>query len=197
MRLTRASLINIAQDYQRNKARRFSNREKFSLPITRFLRFIRVSETNFYNGTPCWEWLGSKTGAGYGDFCIDGRRGKKFRTTAHQFSHVYFIGAVRRGREIDHLCNNRGCVSPLHLEVVTHSENVRRSYERGRVAYRKKRPTHCPKGHEYTPENTALTKKSLYCKACNKLSCKRSRLKRLGRATELSVDAEHLLLDIM
>ena len=51
--------------------------------------------------------------------------------------------------ELDHLCRVIACWNPWHLEEVTHAENVRRGRGNG---YREK--THCPKGHEYTPENT-------------------------------------------
>lgn len=118
------------------------------------LEKIRVSDERAYAGTPCWEWIGAKTKDGYGP---------------HKEFYEYFIGAVPLGHEIDHLCNNRACCSPLHLEAVTHAENQRRAYKRGRKVARRSRPTHCPHDHEYTPENTRFTKQGwLQCKTCDR-----------------------------
>lgn len=71
---------------------------------------------------PCWEWTGSKT-RGYGNIG-DGRT----LILAHRWSHEHFIGPIPDGYEVDHVCRNRGCVRPEHLEAVTHSENVRRAW---------------------------------------------------------------------
>jgi hypothetical protein len=67
-------------------------------------------------------------------------------------------GAIPDGLHIDHLCRNRACCHPDHLEAVTPRENVRRGV-RSQV-------THCPKGHEYTPENTKVKRGRRNCRAC-------------------------------
>jgi len=92
------------------------------LAIIRFLEKITVSETRFFNGTPCWEWQGTKSN-GYGQFRDDGRRGSK-KSSPHQFSHIYFIGEIPEGMEPDHLCRNRGCGSPFHIEAVSKSNGI-------------------------------------------------------------------------
>lgn len=126
-------------------------------PIWRFFEKIEISTTRFYNGTACWEWTGSKTN-GYGQFRPDGRRGAK-RSSPHQYAYEAFIGPIPEGMEPDHLCQNRSCGNPLHLEAVTHEENMRRV---------SKRRTHCKQGHELTEENTSYAGGLRRCKQCGR-----------------------------
>lgn len=142
-------------------------------PIERFLALVDVVPG------ACWPWKGSKSKDGYGQFTLSGRRGeKRIRIAPYRFIWEHFNGPMPEGLEPDHTCNNRKCCNPEHIEPVTHSENQIRSYRRGRkrpgVDYRaaKSRPTHCPKGHEYTPENTYHTTNStIYCRECNRAAC--------------------------
>lgn len=71
----------------------------------------------------CWEWRGQKTLTGYGSFPLERGRG----IMAHRFAYQQLVGEIPEGLELDHLCRNRGCVNPDHLEPVTHLENMRRS----------------------------------------------------------------------
>lgn len=96
--------------------------------IIRFLEKIRVSETAFHDGSPCWEWIGCvHPVTGYGQFRVDARRCvKRYLTSPHRFAHMYFIGPIPEDYEVDHHCRNRTCANPLHLEAVTLQENRQR-----------------------------------------------------------------------
>lgn len=108
--------------------------------------------------TPCWLYLGSLTSNGYGKASVAGRT-----ALAHRAAYEALVGPIPPGLQLDHLCRNRACYNPAHLEPVTQRENLRR----GRNSNAEK--THCPLGHEYSDENTyvcARGKRS--CKTCNR-----------------------------
>lgn len=117
----------------------------------------------------CWEWMAHKTERGYGTFYAPS--GKMVQ--AHRYAWELLVGPIPEGMEIDHLCRNHSCVSPPHLEPVPHRENVIRGAASTVQKLRAQRITHCPYGHEYTPENTMIRKGtgSRYCRACNRLRC--------------------------
>jgi hypothetical protein len=71
----------------------------------------------------CWPWTGKHTAAGYGRALIDGAPRQR---SAHTIAYELLIGPIAIGLEPDHLCLNKGCVNPAHLEPVTHAENTRR-----------------------------------------------------------------------
>jgi hypothetical protein len=97
----------------------------------------------------CWEWLGAKNG-GYGRFHLRSQ-GPGRATAAHRVSYELLVGPIPDGLTLDHLCRNRGCVNPAHLEPVTNKTNILRGES---FSADHARRTHCPHGHEYTPENT-------------------------------------------
>jgi hypothetical protein len=106
----------------------------------------------------CWEWTGAITRLGYGNAYVGGRT-----MLAHRAVYEALVGPVPNGLTLDHLCRNRGCVNPAHLEPVTHRENVLRGEG---FAARHARKTHCPRGHPYDEKNTEWYRGGRYCRAC-------------------------------
>lgn len=101
------------------------------------------------NEDGCWIWKGYINKHGYSNM--------------HRKSYQVFIGDIPPRHDIDHVCRNRACVNPDHLEAVTRLEKVLRST----VGLRKKARTHCTHGHEYSSKNTYIFNGSRQCKACN------------------------------
>lgn len=77
--------------------------------------------------TKCWPWPGTKDRLGYGRFAYNDPDTKRTRAVSmHRVAYEAFRGPIPVGLELDHLCCNRDCYNPTHLEAVTHAENVRR-----------------------------------------------------------------------
>lgn len=87
---------------------------------------------------PCWVWLGHvcvSARSGYGLIKRGGVGSKNASPAqAHRVAYELYVGPVPDGLEPDHLCGNKACVNPAHLEPVTHSENLRRGFQRIREA---------------------------------------------------------------
>jgi hypothetical protein len=110
----------------------------------------------------CWEWTGAHADTGYAQVRANGRT-----AYAHRISYEMHKGPIPDGLHIDHLCRNRGCVNPAHMEAVTKKENDRRGMSPLGFNYRK---THCIRGHEFDSVNTYITSRGFrMCKACNRL----------------------------
>lgn len=107
----------------------------------------------------CWNWTGATRGDGHGHLVRDGRW-----TGAHRYAYQITRGPIPTGLVIDHLCRNGLCVNPDHLEPVTQRVNTLRGVG---FAARNAVKTHCPQGHEYTPENTYLSRRNQRtCRTC-------------------------------
>jgi hypothetical protein len=94
--------------------------------------------------TGCWEWTASLS-TGYGQCFIGGRVDK-----AHRVTYMALVGPIPEGLVLDHLCRNRACCNPEHLEPVSNKENILRGVS---PSANQARRTHCRKGHPLEGEN--------------------------------------------
>ena len=112
----------------------------------------------------CWNWKKSLRN-GYSVFHIPGLNSGY----GHIFSYILLVGKIPDGLVIDHLCRNRGCVNPKHMELVTLGENSLRGLSLPAINLKKKV---CVNGHEFSKENTLLMKdyrgNFRRCKECNR-----------------------------
>lgn len=115
--------------------------ERKRLPATE--RFWAKVEKNGSNG--CWLWT-SAISRGYGTFWLDSKP-----VYAHRFAYEQLIGSIPEDTEIDHLCRNRVCVNPEHMELVTTRQNILRGEGHTALNARK---THCLRGHQFDLFNT-------------------------------------------
>lgn len=109
----------------------------------------------------CWNYLLYKSKKGYGQFSWKGKL-----VNAHKFSYELINSKVPDGMTLDHLCRNRKCVNPKHLEIVTRTENVMRGEG---VCAKNKRKTHCKRGHKLSGSNLRLDKDGRHCRTCEKM----------------------------
>ena len=133
-------------------------------PIERFQRNYQIIDD-------CWIWQKSKFNNGYAQFKVEG-----INQGAHRWAYLYFKGEISEGLVIDHLCRNRDCVNPDHLEAVTQRENVMRGEG---LAAKLAKVTICPKGHPYDETNGGIRKNGhRYCRACHNAEGAKWRAKR-------------------
>ncbi len=135
----------------------------------RFMAKVKISESN-----DCWNWDAYVDPDGYGRFVLNGRT---FR--AHRASYVLFIGPIPDGLEIDHLCRNRGCVNPSHIEAVSRRTNWLRSQSPSAINLSK---THCINGHAFDTANTRTGRNGMrYCRRCNADAAARYHARKKGK----------------
>lgn len=107
----------------------------------------------------CWAWTGGCQSGGYGVLHT-----KDKTWLAHRFSWTFANGSIPEGMQVLHHCDNPPCVRPEHLFIGTQKDNLQDMARKGRG--RKPSVTHCPRGHEYTEENTYEYRGGRTCRTC-------------------------------
>jgi hypothetical protein len=138
-------------------------REPYPALFDRFVDKVNIVDSG------CWEWTGWTNGVSYGKF-YGGKDAPK--AYAHRWLYEQVVEPIPEGLTLDHLCRNTLCVNPDHLEPVTGAVNTARGTMLERAVAYQHAKTHCPHGHEYTPENTyrwaGRGGKQRMCKACGR-----------------------------
>jgi hypothetical protein len=114
----------------------------------------------------CWIWKKKVSKAGYGRYSVRRKNLPTKDYTVHRIIYELLVGPVPQGLELDHLCRNRRCCNPAHLEAVTHKVNNNRGMGPSGINSRK---THCKNGHAFTEENTCYLmnpKQKRRCRIC-------------------------------
>lgn len=107
----------------------------------------------------CWIWTGAgvrgEGARGYGLFWSSGHL-----VSAHRWAYIRRYGLIADGLVVDHLCEVKACVNPVHLQAVSPYENNRRAGTVGR--------TYCRKGHPFDAANTYHYNGKQHCRRCRR-----------------------------
>ncbi len=125
---------------------------KLHMPLQeRFLKYVEKLES-------CWEWRGARSGDGYGTFQLPNKL-----IGAHRMAYILYKGEIPAGLCVCHKCDNPICINPEHLFLGTVVDNNRDRDTKGRG---RKITTVCPRGHQYTEENTYRSGRYKDCRKC-------------------------------
>lgn len=138
-------------------------------------RFRRSYVEVVANG--CWEWQLFKDEDGYGYMKLGSRTdGTRRQERAHRFAYECFVAAIPAGLQIDHLCRNRSCVNPEHMEPVTQLVNTQRGWRATKL--------YCPSGHPLFGPNLRIASANgqRVCKECQRHAVRENYVKTHGAA---------------
>jgi hypothetical protein len=129
----------------------------------------RLAEKAVMDTGGCWTFVGALTQGGYGQIWWKGAN-----RLAHRVSYELHFGPAAAGLQLDHLCRNRACINPVHLEPVTSHENARRAGMP--IAARQLAKTHCAHGHPFDEINTYVHPATghRHCRECSRASKRRN-----------------------
>lgn len=146
-------------------------------------RINRNGPLSLRKGAPghCWTWRGAPNCNGYGRIRISGQD-----NMAHRVTYELANGPIPAGLQVDHLCRNRMCVRPSHLEAVTQRINLLRGHT---IVAREAVVTHCPQEHPYDELNTYHYRGMRYCRACNRERSRTRSRSMASRRTALTREA--------
>lgn len=155
-----ATHYNRAQFCSKSCATTLHNSQRCYLKKTPIERFTKLMIPEPMSG--CWIWLGGVDGNNYGHF----HDGESLRL-AHRWSYEFYIGKISEGLQIDHLCRNRSCVNPYHMEPVTPAINTQRGISVTKVV--------CKYGHPYTEANTYRRRDNgnRMCRECGRINSRK------------------------
>ena len=157
-----------ADEYRRNiewgkRLSKWDKGHKWKIAFVRSIGFL--GRIDYQESTGCWNWTGSMRGF-YGSACFFGKMVAVHRISAH----LYLGLPLDSPLHVLHRCDNPLCFNPKHLYIGTHQDNMRDRDSKGRHYLMKR--THCPRGHEYTKENTYLDSRTpphRQCRICRKM----------------------------
>jgi hypothetical protein len=137
--------------------------------MLRVIKYIQVDPD-----TNCWNFTGYRRVGGYG---LIGDHGRVVRV--HKLVYERIRGAVPEGHELHHTCNNPPCCNPWHLEPLTRKEHATRQ-----IKHNYRDATHCKRGHEFTPENTRVSRGQRACRACHRMHSNNHYARKIAREQE-------------